>query len=231
MARQDDISALLAKAEQQLKEIQNEYNASLHEQTIPGHLKVTIKNYCENLRSVLEYLAHDIREKHCPNANPKDRFYFPILPDLKQFSSQMNQWFPDLKNNAPKLWAQFEQFQPYQQGQEWLGHFNKVNNENKHEALVAQTRQVQTSVRADIKGGGSVLWTQENVRFKGKVFIGGVPVDPSTQMPVSDPRLNVTKTEWVDFRFDEIGVSAIVLLRQVLQGVKGINETIKPHIQ
>jgi hypothetical protein len=61
------------------------------------------------------------------------------------------------------------------------------------------------------------------VRFGSGVLIGGVPVDPSTQMPVADPRLKVTKTIWVDFQFDGIGGSAIQLLREALSGVKAIS--------
>ncbi|TAJ32259.1 MAG: hypothetical protein EPO64_01390, partial [Nitrospirae bacterium] len=113
MTRQTDIAALLAKAELQLQAIVKEYSSSLHEQTIAAPLRVDIKNYCENLRSVLDYLAHGIREKHCPAANQKDRFYFPILPDAAQFASQAAKWFPGLQAAAPAVWAELEKCQPY----------------------------------------------------------------------------------------------------------------------
>jgi hypothetical protein len=231
MSRQTDITALLTKAEQQLQSIMKEYDSSLHEQAIAAPLRVDIKNYCENLRSVLDYLAHGIREKHCPSANPNDRFYFPILPDATQFSSQTAKWFPGLKAAAPAVWAELEKCQPYQLSYAWLGSFNKVNNENKHGALIAQTRQeVATRLQADIAGGGSVSWDPGSVHFGRGVFIGGVPVNPSTQMPVPDPRLKITKTVWVDFQFDGVGVSAIGLLQDALKGVKAINAALTPHI-
>lgn len=231
MTRQADITALLAKAEQQFHSIMKEYNSSLHEQAIAAPLRVDIKNYCENLRSVLDYLAHGIREKYCPNANPKDRFYFPILPDATQFTSQTAKWFPGLQTMAAVAWAELEKCQPYQPGYAWLGTFNKVNNENKHGALVAQTRQeVESRVQADISGGGSVSWNPSGVRFGSGVWIGGVPVNPSTQMPVPDRRLKVTKTVWVDFHFDGIGVSAISLMQEALEGVKAINAALTPHL-
>ena len=228
--RQDDISALIAKAERQLPEIMKEYDAALHAQTIAALLKVEIKNYCENLRSVLDYLAHSIREKYCPTENPKDIFYFPITPDSSQFAGQVNKSYPGLQSANATVWSLLESFQPYHPAYAWLGRFNKVNNENKHGALVAQTRQETSQIRADIAGGGSVAWNPSQVKFGGGVFIGGVPVDPSTQMPASDPRLNISKITWVDFHFQDPGVSAIALLRDALAGTKTINASLSPHL-
>lgn len=231
MTRQNDIIALLNKAEVQLQSIMKEYESSLHEQVIAAPLQVDIKNFCENLRSVLDYIAHEIREKYCPNENIKNRFYFPICQDSKQFTSQINHWFPDLQTSSPTVWGKLENCQPYNADYAWLRSFNQVNNENKHGKLVAQTRQeVDTRIQADIAGGGSVSWNPNSVRFGPGVFIGGVPVNPSTQMPVSDSRLNITKTVWVDFQFDGIGVSAIGLLQDAFKGVKTINAIFIPYL-
>ncbi len=231
MKRKGDIAALLAKSEQQLNEILKAYDSSLQQQAIAAPLLVDIKNYCENLRSVLDYLAHEIREKYCPGANPKDRFYFPIFPDATQFAAQAGKWFPGLASSASRVWAALESCQPYQPAFAWLGLFNKVNNENKHGALVPQTRQeLGTQVKAEIQGGGSVAWNPSSVRFGAGVSIGGVRVDPSTQMPIADPRLKVTRTVWVDFHFDGIGGSAIGLLRESLSGVKAIDASLNPYV-
>jgi hypothetical protein len=230
MTREHDIAALLAKAEQQLLQIMKEYDASLHAKAIHAALKVDVKNYCENLRSVLDYLAHGIREKYCPSENPKDIFYFPISPDARQFTGQVARSYPGLKNTSVAVWNVLEKCQPYQPNCGWLGHLNKVNNENKHGALVAQERHETERITADISSGGSVSWNPAGVRFGSGVLIGGVPVDPSTQMPVANERLKVTKTTWVDFHFQGIGVSAIALLRDALPGVKAINAALAPHL-
>jgi len=231
MNRQSDINALLDRAEHQLRVIAKEYDSSLHAQSIAAPLRVDIKNLCENLRSVLDYLAHDIRDKYCASAKSSDRFYFPILPDATQFSARVSQWFPGLQATAPAVWAELEKSQPYQAGNAWLGHFNKINNENKHGSLVAQTRQeVASRIEAKIAGGGAVSWDPKSVRFGSGVFIGGVPVNPATQMPVPDPRLNVVKTVWFDFFFDGIGVSALGLLRESTNGIKAINNGLAPHL-
>ena len=70
MNRKSDISALLGRAEQQLQAIAKEYDSSFHAVVIAPPLRVDIKNLCENLRSVLNYLARDIRDKYCASANP-----------------------------------------------------------------------------------------------------------------------------------------------------------------
>jgi hypothetical protein len=52
----------------------------------------------------------------------------------------------------------------------------------------------------------------------------GVPIDPRTQLPVTN---NTVKTEiitWVDFQFEDINVSAIWLTKESL---KRINDVIK----
>ena len=60
------------------------------------------------------------------------------------------------------------------------------------------------------------------VKFGAGVRIGGVPVNPDTQMPVPHPSQTVEKIIWVDFRFKGIDVSAIELLSKSVTGVKSI---------
>jgi hypothetical protein len=130
--RTQSVNALLQRAETQLTSVRATYEKSLHEKHVDDALKVDIKNLCENLRSALDYIAHDVREKHCTSASANDRFYFPILPDSASFSSRTAQWFPGLITTAPKVYGFLESVQPYQKGYAWLGLFNRLNNENKH---------------------------------------------------------------------------------------------------
>jgi hypothetical protein len=221
--RKTNIDALLSKAHDQLKAIHAEYDRSLHAQQIEPALKIDVKS--ENLRSALDYIAHDIREKHCPAANPKDRFYFPILPDAQTFSKQASQWFPGLAAASPALWNLLESIQPYQPGHEWIGRFNRLNNENKHGNLVEQTRKETLRITAS-NPAGSVSWDPASVRFRPGVFIGGVPVNPATQMPVPHPSQTVERLIWVDFQFADIGVSALSLLSDSVSGVADLTSRI-----
>lgn len=91
-SRQASIQALLTKAGAQIGQIEVEYNKSLHAKAIDPVLRVDIKNACENLWSVLDYLAADLRERHCPKALSSDLFYFPILPAKNAFDGRLDQW-------------------------------------------------------------------------------------------------------------------------------------------
>jgi hypothetical protein len=224
--RKDNIRVLLLRSETDLRKVEVEYSESLSQQQVSTDLQVDIKNLCANLRSVLDYIAHDIREVHCPSADHKARFYFPILRTRTEFEKQVAKGYPGLKTSAPSLWAFLESVQPYRTDWDWIGIFNKINNENKHGDLVAQTRTEIEQVR--VSGPvATVSWTPQNVRFGRGVFIGGVPIDPGTQMPVPHPSQKVERIIWVDFRFDGENVSALGLLKQALAGVKKISNEVE----
>lgn len=229
-SRREEIDALLSRARKDLRAVELEYRDSLHKKAISADLRIDIKNLCENLRSALDYLAQDIREEHCPAAK-KARFYFPILPDRNQFEARMEEWFPGLRKVAPALWTLLESVQPYQQGYEWLGHFNRVNTENKHGQLVEQTRLETPRVNVTTPGGGQVSWDPRAVRFGSGVFVGGVPVDPRTQLPVPHPSIQVEQIVWVDFVFADLGVSALALSQAALAGVTKIAADVRKHLK
>lgn len=231
MSRKTDIEALLNRADKTLPKINEEYEKALHAKTISADLKIDIKDYFGNLRSVLDYLAHDIVEKHCPNANPKDRLYFPILADQVSFDNKMKKSYPDLQTNCKAAYDVLDALQPFKKSENaWLTHFNKLNNENKHERLVAQKRTETKRVNVQIKGGGSVSWDPSAVKFGSGVFIGGVPVNPYTQMPNPSDTQNVTIETWVDFQFEDINVSAIWLTRESLKQIQTIYNDLKGKI-
>ena len=58
----------------------------------------------------------------------------------------------------------------------------------------------------------------------------GVPIDPSTQMPVPNDTTTTEVTIWVDFKFEGIDVSALSLLKTSLQGIKDIVTETTKHL-
>jgi len=223
MSRKSSVDAQINRAGSLLPTIEAEYQNSLNKKSIGDDLKLDIQTFCGHLRSALDYIAKDIVEKHCSNANPRNRLYFPITNDPQSFSSTMTRSYPDLDNSCNELYAILESVQPYKGNKNtWLKHFNKVNNENKHNDLVEQTRTETKRVDVQTQGGGRVNWNPANVKFGSGVFIGGVPVNPQTQMPVPSPTQKVTIETWVDFRFDGIDVSALALLRDSLNNIGAI---------
>jgi|AntAceMinimDraft_17_1070374.scaffolds.fasta_scaffold107789_1 hypothetical protein len=223
MSRIDDINALIGRADKLLPQMESDYENTLHDQTISSELKIDIKDLVGHLRSILDYLAHDIRDKHCPTANSNNNLYFPIRSDRASFDNYINSAYPDLTVNCSDIYDFLESIQSYHgNGNEWLTQFNKLNNENKHEQLVEQTRTESKRVNVDIQGGGSVNWDPSAVKFRSGVFIGRVPVNPNTQMPQQSSTQTVTVTTWVDFKFDGINVSALGLLKESVSRIKEI---------
>jgi hypothetical protein len=220
MNRKNDIGALIKRADTAAEKITEEYNQSLHAKEISTDLRIDIKDFFGNLRSILDYIAHDIVDAYCPNANRKNNLYFPIRSDQNTFDSEINKYYPDLPTNKPTIYQTLNNLQPFKSDDnKWLSFFNKLNNENKHDRLVAQTRTETKRVTVTGQRGGSVSWGP-GVTFGGGVSVMGVPIDPNTQLPVPN---NLVKTEivtWVDFQFDGINVSAIWLMKESLKRVK-----------
>ncbi|HIE0125417.1 TPA: hypothetical protein ACXI73_000470 [Stenotrophomonas maltophilia] len=192
------------------------YEASLHEKHVREDLKVSIKNIFENLRSCLDYLAHDVRELKCVGALSADRLYFPIRPSAKEFSQVVAKDFPGLESTHPDVFGILEGAQQYHDP--WLGQFNRLNNQNKHQDLVEQTRTESRQVTVS-GAGGSVSWGP-GVTFGGGVSVMGVPIDPRTQMPVPNHKTATTVTTWIDFRFAENGQSVLPFLETSIQHVE-----------
>ncbi|MGB4782885.1 hypothetical protein [Candidatus Methylomirabilis sp.] len=226
MKRADSIEALLKKARTDFARLKDEYNASLHEKHVRNDLKVSIKNIFENLRSCLDYLAHDIFEAHCANAKKPGRLYFPIRPSAPEFGTAITKEYPALQTTAPKVYDLLEAVQPYRDP--WLGQFNKLNNHNKHQDLVEQSRTETRQVTVS-RGGGSVSWGP-GVTFGSGVSVMGVPIDPRTQMPVPN---TVAKTEvvtWIDFRFREIDQSVLPFIDASIANVDKLFRSLQPHV-
>ncbi len=227
MSRASSIEALLQKAKQDLASLKMSYETSLHEKHVRDDLKVTIKNIFENLRSCLDYLARDIFETYCSSSKMPSRLYFPIRDTASEFGDAILKDYPGLSTSARDVVDILEAVQPYRDP--WLGQFNKLNNHNKHQELVEQTRTETRTIKVS-NPQGSVTWTACGVKFGDGVKVMGVPIDPQTQMPVPN---TVTKTEvniWIDFRFKDVNEPVLDFVNKSVQNVEGVFHKLRPHL-
>ena len=100
-----------------------------------------------------------------------------------------------------------------------------LNNHNKHQDLVEQTRYEARHVTVS-KGSGSVSWGP-GVTFGSGVSVLGVSIDHRTQMPVPN---NVVQTEvvtWVDFRFSEVDESVLDFVEESVKNTTKIFKALK----
>lgn len=205
MHRASRIEALLKRASSEATALREAYEASLHAKQVSDDLRVQIKSIFENLRSCFDYMAHDIFDSKCVGAKNPKRLYFPIRQSAQDFQQVIASDFPGLEVAAPEVVAIVEAIQPY--NDPWLGQFNKLNNHNKHQDLVEQTRTEAKHIQVT-RGGGSVSWGP-GVRFGSGVSVMGVRIDPRTQIPVPNNVAQTTVVVWVDFRFAEVNESVL----------------------
>ena len=228
MARKASIEAQLKRAEEILPKIEVEYKNSLHKKSVSEDLKLDIQTFCGHLRSSLDYLAQEVVEKYC--TGKKSRLYFPISDSDASFTKNLNDNYPGLEKSCAELHAFLRSIQPYKNSNNlWLRHFNQINNDNKHDDLVEQTRVETKTVNVTSPSGGSVSYGP-GVTFGAGVIIMGVPVDPRTQLPVPN---SIVKTEiitWVDFQFQTLNISALHLLKDALLNIKVIHEKINSYL-
>ena len=227
MNRSNSIQALLNKSKKDFSSLKADYDAALKHQTISEELKIDIKNIFENLHSCLDYMVHDIFEE-CIAGNTPKRLYFPIRQSRAEFDQAINNDFQGLSLTQSDVYHLLEKIQPY--NNPWLGRFNKLNNNNKHQNLEEQikieSRHVEiTSPNSD----GLVSWGP-GVMFGGGVSVMGAQIDPSTQLPVENGGVNTKITIWVDFKFQENGESVLPFIKKSINNVETLFTGLSAYI-
>jgi hypothetical protein len=226
MKRAKSIEALIKKSRKDYDALRADYNTSLEHQAVSEELKIEIKNIFENLRSCLDYLAHDMFEACVVGKQPR-KLYFPIRQSKTEFDQAISNDFPSLSVGFPNVYKAIEAVQPY--NNDWLGKFNKLNNNNKHQDLEEQTRTEQKHVTVSSPGGSSVSWGS-GVSFGSGVSVMGVPIDPRTQIPVPNNQVKTEVVVWIDFKFRENGESVLPFIKKSIDTVESIYQSLCQYI-
>lgn len=99
--------------------------------------KVALKNTLENLRSILDYVAQDIRDKlkSKKGKSIKEKVYFPYGQRENHFLKSVDSNLPSLSQCCPKIYTLVESIQPFISGDSWLVDLCGLTNDAKHNAL------------------------------------------------------------------------------------------------
>ena len=220
--RKSDINALLAEIKARYDAIENLYHDSLAKKEIDLSLKIKVKNYLENARSVLDYCAHDIADVLGITAK---QIYFPIVgkdKDVNSFEGSIGRNLPRLKSRNQKVFDYLESIQPYHLDYAWLSDFAITTSDIKHVQLTPQIKTEIKTINIEHKGTGMRLsggasinmGPGTSISLGGAVIPGGQVISPDSSLIFGDPRLNVKKEIWVDFRFND-SISALPLLKNI----------------
>ncbi len=218
----NDWDTLLIESETQLKLIESLYQDSLIKKQIPPNLQVKIKNFLENLRSILDYLAHFLHDTYT-NCNRSHKIYFPFGKTEKNFEENFKK---NLHNINFKFKNLIRSIQPFTQ--EWVDKFLKLVNEKKHRRLTPQIRKEskrivisEGNVGISIGEGASIkIGRDATISIAGKRIYGGQEISVNSNIIYADPGLNIKKEIWVDFRFDFINESALPFLKVLFKNIK-----------
>jgi hypothetical protein len=115
MNRYEDIEDIIKEMGNQYINIDKLHTECIEKQKVDGILKVKIKNFFENARSVLDYCACDIAEKYNIQI-PINKIYFPLLyknQNITDFETIGTNKFYELKNYEIDLHNYLESIQPY----------------------------------------------------------------------------------------------------------------------
>lgn len=224
--RKGQIDALIRRAHSDFENLKTDYDRSLEEKQVAEDLKVSIKNIFENLRSCLDYLAHEIHENHCSHTSKPKKLYFPIRVTQSEFNAVMDKDFKDLELNSKSIFDILGQIQPF--NDPWLRKFNKLNNKNKHEDLTPQSRREEKRVEVS-NSDGKVSWGT-GVTFGSGVSVMGVPIDPRTQLPVPNESVKTEITTWVSFSFSETGDLVIPFIKDSISKVDTLCKDVQKYL-
>ncbi|MBW7988685.1 MAG: hypothetical protein FVQ84_01500 [Planctomycetes bacterium] len=229
MSRKSDVNTIIAAATEQYEIVRKEYDCALQEQSLD--LRVPVKNLMENLRSSLDYMAHDIYEACCQSSratagksDPRN-IYFPYGRTKADFQSGIGSSLPDLASNNRGVYDLIASIQPFRCNDTWLYDLCSILNEKKHDKLKAQERS-ETEIYTVESEHGSVSTIVNNPNVKitsmpGAVKIFGVPAEFTSNGIRTAPsdKLAHKRTKWIAFTFEGADVNVIGMLDKAVTGI------------
>ena len=240
--RKDDVAALLDHAANDLNgsslgSIEQQYKEALSEKKIPTFLSIDIKNFMENLRSALDYMAHDIYEVAIKPERDKIgtkaiKSYFPYGKTENDFKSRLGSELPNLQSLNPKFFALVESVQPHNSNDPWPYEFCSILNDKKHDTLSPQIKTEMQTMTASVPAGSFTMPINspnlsvhqgQNVQ----ITLGGIPMRVSNQgiEPLA-PGIERIITTWVSFQFADTNTPVLPLLKKALEKILTLSNQI-----
>ena len=190
----------------------------------------------QKIRKLLDQSIYKFFERnYLPNLSEKDKksvkVYFPIVPKKEDLKARLgNAKMGDLETAHNDFYIFLNSIQPYNLDYLWLKNLTDYSNET-HYRLTPQIKK--ETKRTTVSGQrGSVVWQKDSMgngaTFGSGVSVMGVPIDPVTQLPVSN---NIVETKieiWVSFLFEDSNIDALWLCKKAVEdGEAIIKETLK----
>ncbi|MBN2548376.1 MAG: hypothetical protein JXB15_04405 [Anaerolineales bacterium] len=234
--RRSDVDTVLIEATRQHTMIRQGYERALQDKSLD--LRVPVKNLMENLRSALDYMAHDVYIACCQavrraNGKPDPRkIYFPYGRTEEDFIKRVGDWLPNLGTNSPEVYRILLSIQPFSCGDSWLYDLCTILNTNKHDHLTAQTRMESETYSVESRHGSVTIPVNNPSRrvisSPGAVKIFGVPAEFREDGIYTAPsdELKHKHIKWVSFIFADTNMNVINMLDKAVVNIKQLAETL-----
>lgn len=230
------IYTLINVSSNQLEQIKKECQRP--GKNMDDEINVSIKNYLENMRSVLDYLAEQIfKENEIQHKSEKGKTYFPIYSrDLKSFKQNITKSFPNLEKQNPEIYSKLEKIQFYNDPKSriWMEYFVNLVNEYKHKDFPKQNISKSKVLRVGSKGFMPISISEKARNFKmancmiGDIEIDLLIIDKGEVIVGSDiPGLEIIKTDHEEYCFNENQKSVESTLAEIFRGVNSIIKEFK----
>lgn len=242
--RKEDVIELIEYSEKDLSRIKDEYNSALRQKEIPTSLRIDVKNFMENLRSAMDYIAHDVYEaaiekyREQTSKNQVKNIYFPYGKDKNDFKSRTESNLPELELLNKKVYSIIESIQPHFCGENWLYDFCNILNEKKHERLTPQEKEERRGLKIQFPGGASItMGPGSSISGSGIIQSGGSKIVLNNDLVSGDfPAKNIygnteqTIMVWVAFKFSETNIEVLPLLEKAFKKIEVITKDIYNNI-
>ena len=236
----EDATELVNESKTTFEEIKNAYNESLNDQNVKPRLLIKIKNFMENLRSALDFTAHELFDKYGSTTNANPDIYFPyawegLSQTDFQTKNRIQKGIPGLIASRPDIAAKIDSFQWYSSpDNKWLPKFMDLNNENKHQKLSPQTRKEMKELRIKsgnvgirMTGGASIKMTGgASIRIGNSIIRGNQNISANSPARIEGDAKQEVIT-WVSFHFSDNNEPVLPLLESALNGTENILTELK----
>lgn len=240
MKRYNDVIALIQEFIDQYYEVEKWYDKSLRDKSLD--IRIKVKNLMENLRSILDYTAHDLYEDVCKPHRQKlgkpdpRNIYFPYGRNESDFKSSITKSLPDPQVLSMPIYNLIRNVQPFVSNSPWICDLCYINNENKHDRLTPQTREeIETYSVEGPQGSVSIISNNPNIRVTSQpraVRIFGVPAQFTPEgIKTAPSNLRHKRTVWVSFVFEGTSINALNLLKNAVPGVEALAKSIYKELR
>ncbi|GKX65844.1 hypothetical protein [Inconstantimicrobium mannanitabidum] len=217
-----DAKICIQVSDSMLKNIEKIYNESLLNDSMPSTLKVTIKNFLENIRSSLEYITNYVFYTYCAKNYTgaelkRKKVYFPIRKDKNYFNKCINKDFRGLRESNPEIYKILEKCQAFN-GNMWTSYLADLCNKNKHINLTKHRRTESGHIEYMSDIHGNIFQNCTFINCKHGIVYNNTPIYDSNNPYIKSFEGYIN----IEYLFEEINQPILLVINDIYNGAVSV---------